>query len=203
VERSPDLVRARLLARARWAVAESSLPPEPASKPAVLRGSLWRQAALAGVMTLASAAAGARASFYVLASRAEGDQPPLAKPAPSCAPAPAPALPPATSRAERRHRTGPSLPVRDSDTYPSEVGLLRPALSEYGRGDFLGALLLIAEHSRRFPEGRLSEEAGALRVRSLAGLGRASEAREALAAFAAQFPHSAVLPRLRQLLDRP
>jgi len=64
-------------------------------------------------------------------------------------------------------------------------------------------LVLIAEHGRRFPNGRLAEEAGALRVRSLAGLGRASEARAALATFAAHFPHSVVLPGLRQLLDRP
>jgi len=202
-ERSPDRVRARLLARARWAVAESSLPPAPSSKPAVLRGSRWRQAALAGAMTLASAAAGARASFYVLGSRAAGDQPPLAEPAPSSAPATAPALATGTSRAETRHRAGPSLPGRDSDSYRSEVGLLRPALSECGQGDFLRALVLIAEHGRRFPNGRLAEEAGALRVRSLAGLGRASEARAALATFAAHFPHSVVLPGLRQLLDRP
>jgi len=58
--------------------------------------------------------------------------------------------------------------------------------------------VLIAEHARRFPNGRLAEEREALRVRSLADSGRMADARRAVAAFGARFPRSVLLPRLQE-----
>jgi hypothetical protein len=57
----------------------------------------------------------------------------------------------------------------------------------------------IAEHARRFKDGRLTEEREALRVKSLAGLGRSDEARRAAAAFRARFPRSVLLSAVNQM----
>ena len=75
--------------------------------------------------------------------------------------------------------------------------MLQRAQTEYASHDFANALVLLAEHGRRFPKGRLAEEREALRVRSLARAGRGDEARRVLAAFANRFPHSAFLHRLQ------
>jgi hypothetical protein len=61
-------------------------------------------------------------------------------------------------------------------------------------------LVLVAEHARQFPNGRLAEEREALRIRSLASARRADEAVRAFAAFAARFPQSALLPRLQEAI---
>jgi TolA-binding protein len=68
----------------------------------------------------------------------------------------------------------------------------------YASRDFSSALVLVAEHARRYPNGRLAEEREALRIRSLAGSGRTADARRAIAAFAARFPRSVLLPRLQE-----
>jgi hypothetical protein len=67
------------------------------------------------------------------------------------------------------------------------------------REDFAAAQPPIAEHARRFQDGRLAEEREALRVKSLAGLGRSDEARRAAAAFKARFPRSVLLPAVSQM----
>ena len=71
-----------------------------------------------------------------------------------------------------------------------ELQLLRAARQRATRGDFEGALAVIAKHVRRFRNGGLVEEREALRVKSLAGLGRHEEAQRAAAEFHARFPHS-------------
>ncbi|HZL16793.1 MAG TPA: hypothetical protein VFG23_03490 [Polyangia bacterium] len=88
--------------------------------------------------------------------------------------------------------------VFPQESYAAELGLLQRAQSDYASHDFPDALVLVGEHARRFPNGRMAEERDALRVRSLANMGRGDEARHALADFAKHFPHSALLPRLRQ-----
>src|SRR6185369_7936123 len=72
----------------------------------------------------------------------------------------------------------------------AELQLLRAARQDVTRGDFAGALAVIAEHVRRFRNGVLVEEREALRVKSLAGLGRREEAQRAANRFHARFPHS-------------
>ena len=79
--------------------------------------------------------------------------------------------------------------------------LLQRAHATYAARDFAGTLTVVAEHARRFPNGRLSEEREGLRVESLAGSGRLDETRRAVAAFARRFPRSVLLPRLREMAN--
>jgi hypothetical protein len=81
----------------------------------------------------------------------------------------------------------------------AELLLLRPARAAVARENFAAALPPIAEHARRFKDGRLAEEREALRVKALVGLGRADEARRAAASFRAHFPHSVLLPAVGQI----
>jgi hypothetical protein len=92
----------------------------------------------------------------------------------------------------------PERPATAQESYAAELGLLQKAHLAYANGTYSAALVLVAEHARRFPNGRLAEEREALRVRSLASAGRADAARRAVAAFAARFPRSVLLPRLQQ-----
>ena len=101
--------------------------------------------------------------------------------------------PPAAVKPPRAART-----ANAQESYAAELRLLHRAQVAYAGEDFSAALMLVAEHARRFPNGRLAEEREALRVRSLAGAGRSEDARRATAAFAARFPRSVLLPRLQQ-----
>ena len=92
-----------------------------------------------------------------------------------------------------------STVIRES--YAAELGLLEHAQAAYARRELVDALAALAEHARRFPMGRLTEEREALRVRSLLGLGRTVEAQRAARAFAARFRRSALLPRVLEALD--
>jgi hypothetical protein len=76
---------------------------------------------------------------------------------------------------------------------------LQQARTAVARHDFAAALPPIAEHTRRFREGRLAEEREALRVRALSGLGRADDARRAADAFEARFPRSVLLPAVSHM----
>ena len=87
-----------------------------------------------------------------------------------------------------------------SDGRAAELALIQKAQAAYADGNLPSALELLAEHGRRFPNGRLAEEREALRVRSLAGCGRAADARRALQAFAERYPQSVLLPHLRETL---
>ena len=81
----------------------------------------------------------------------------------------------------------------------AELQLLRDARQDVTRGDFARALAVIAEHVRRFRNGGLVEEREALRVKSLAGLGRHEEAHRAAAQFHARFPHSVFLSTFERM----
>jgi hypothetical protein len=85
------------------------------------------------------------------------------------------------------------------DSLRLELRLLRQARAAVARDDFAGALVPIAEHARRFKEGRHAEEREALRVKALSGMGRRDEARRAAAAFKARFPRSVLLPAVNRL----
>jgi len=207
IRRIPEAVRARLLARARVTVVgldERSAPVLPAGAAAWLG---WRRfrLALAAAIVLGLASAGATAAFHAWSGTATEVVPlpvsslesPPARPAtlrrapsapllPAAQPAPAP-------RAQRAARA-----TLAQESYAAELRLLQRARSEYAAHDFSGALGLVAEHGHRFPNGRLTEEREALRVRSLAGAGRHHEARLAFAAFARRFPRSVLLSRLEE-----
>src|SRR5206468_1672542 len=93
----------------------------------------------------------------------------------------------------RLHAGTPSDAMRD------ELHLLRRARAAVARGDFGAALSPIAEHTRRYRNGRLAEEREALRVKTLVGLGRTDEAWRAASSFRARFPHSVLLPAVSQM----
>jgi len=88
------------------------------------------------------------------------------------------------------------------ESYAAELALLRRAQVAYAARDYSATAALVAEHTRRFPNGRLAEEREAVRVRSLAGAGRKDEAQRAAQEFAAHFPRSVLLPRLRELAEK-
>ena len=83
----------------------------------------------------------------------------------------------------------------------AELRLLRPARAALSRGDFADALSLTSEHARRFPSGSMVEEREALRVKSLAGLGRGLEAQRAANAFHARFPRSVLLSTFDRMAE--
>ena len=195
---APDVVRARLLARARTALAASR-----ASSAEMLEGSTvpaWRgrRIAVAAGALLLLGTAGAAAALYARVTRAPEiairvpEAPAVRTPAPVLPAEQLPALVPRT-KSQRSHRA-----IGPQESYAAELQLLQRAQSEYASHDFANALVLVAEHGRRFPNGRLAEEREALRVRSLARAGRGDEARRALASFARRFPRSAFLPQLQE-----
>jgi hypothetical protein len=189
-------VRARALAAARAAVAASAVPP-----PARLPSPWARWAAVAALTFAAGVAVGA------VAYRTHRDVPrpadvpapvtPVAAvPAPAAAAVPSPelAVPPPDSDAPAAEDAKRKLVVPQE-----ELRLLRQARAAVARDDFAAALPPIAEHTRRFKDGRLAEEREALRVKALAGLGRRGEARRAAAAFQTRFPRSVLLPAVRRI----
>lgn len=203
IRRMPDIVRARLLSRARAVIGSARLVSD-APPPSVIPAPWRRARSMAAAAAVLLAAAGATAALRVRALRVR-DLPPTAYQPPAGRLASAPALtrppaPPALPDPVRLSRA--SLPrgaraLSPKESYAAEVGLLQGAQSDYARRDFRGALVLVAEHAHRFPKGRLAEEREALRIRSLAGAGRPDEARRALESFARHFPRSALLPRLQ------
>jgi len=126
---------------------------------------------------------------------------PSAEPADGETPAIAPSAAPHPKRsvgnvgaAGRTH----AAPVRPTN---AELQLLRAARQDVTRGDFAGALTAIAEHTHRFRNGALVEEREALRVKSLAGLGRHEDAQRAAAQFHARFPHSVLLSTFERMKE--
>jgi hypothetical protein len=204
----PDVVRARALARARATVAaaaaETALPAPTRTAP-VRAGA--RRIAVAASIALLVGAAGAVGALRVRTSdRLEGAPPsrPPANPrshvvAPEIPP-PEPAAPEPTS-AGKAHRSARGAGAQES--YRAELDLLQRAQVAFASRDFAGALVIVAEHARRFPNGRLAEEREALRIRSLVGSRRADDARRATATFANRFPRSVLLPRLREAVNAP
>jgi hypothetical protein len=82
-----------------------------------------------------------------------------------------------------------------------ELRLLEQARLAVAQEDFVRAIGVLSEHARRFRAGRLVEEREALRIKSLVGLGRRSDARRAAAQFEEGFPRSPLLPAVSRMLD--
>ena len=203
-----DVVRARARARAMvaaGAAVPAVAPPGPAVT-AQARGRELRTASAASI-ALVLAAAGVVAAI----GARMGDR---TDPAP-----PSPAVTAPTSRLEAPEPVMPSLanpqpkslprvprsprPATPQESYAAELDLLQRAQAAYAEREFSGALVLVAEHARRFPNGRLAEEREALRVRSLARSEHAEEAHRAAEAFANRFPRSVLMPRLWQTAGTP
>jgi outer membrane protein assembly factor BamD (BamD/ComL family) len=89
----------------------------------------------------------------------------------------------------------PERSVTAQESYTAELGLLQRAHAAYADRNFATALLLVSEHSRRFPSGRLAEEREALHVKALLSAGRDEDARTVASEFEKRFPRSALLRR--------
>ena len=211
--RAPPEVRARALAHARAVVAAGGAIPRPSliDLPAPVplpvpldrsRGRGLVRVALAASIAVTAGAVGALAALRNRA--AHGPQMVVPE-----SPRPAPAVrderlpdPSGESPSVATQHAVNAKPARlarangDADPFTAELDLLQRAHAAYMRRDFSSALVLVGEHARRFPKGRLAEQREALRVRSLAGSGRTDEAHRAAAAFAVRFPRSVLLPRV-------
>jgi hypothetical protein len=196
-----ETTRARSLARARAALGAGDA--RPAHRP--VEAPPFRWAAVAAIVCVAGAAGavayGGGAHFWarpapapVPAVATPGAAPSLAPPRDDDAPAAPPEAAP-TTRAPLRPTVGPPA----ADDARVELALMGQARAAVARGDYARALTPLAEHARRFKEGRLVEEREALRVKSLAGLGRHEEAQRAASAFRVRFPRSVLLPAVRQM----
>jgi len=86
--------------------------------------------------------------------------------------------------------------------YATELALLEPARSSIAHGNYGAALAAIDQHRREFPNGQLSEEREALRVRALWGLGQKPAALAAAKVFRRRFPRSGLLSWLKGESDR-
>jgi len=86
---------------------------------------------------------------------------------------------------------------------PGELLLLQGARAAVAASDFATAREALQEHARRFPAGQLTEEREALRAKTLLGLGRPQEARQAARAFEARFPDSVLGPAVSSLTHAP
>ncbi len=199
----PAAVRARAIARARAALAAGVAVPAPPPHRAL--PARWA----AAVTLLCAASAAAVVAAYATHENLARLKAPIAVPP---VPAPArmivvpvtpeapPVAPPTDDGAPVvRPRLLPSPRLPRAEALRAELRLLRPARAAIARENFAAALPAIAEHARRFQDGRLAEEREALRVKALYGLGRSDQARRAAAAFRARFPHSVLSPALDQM----
>jgi hypothetical protein len=197
----PAIVRARALARARAAVAAGiAVAADP--PPVPVRPPLAVSVTLACVVSAAVGLVAYQIHAHFARARVPAQAPAEPMPAPAGALPAAPAAPatvqpieeaPPPSMMIPRPRPSPFAAVR------AELRLLRQARAAVAREDFAAALPPIAEHARRFRDGRLAEEREALRVGALAGLGRDQDARRAAIAFRARFPRSVLVPAVDQL----
>ena len=193
----PAAARARALSRARAALAAGvATHAIPARAPSAIG---W--AAAAGLACVAAVAVGAAAySIGVLARPIV----PLAAATP-----PAESPPPDFSAGDQPIVNNPlpspvlnaRPPRAQAGAVRAELRLLQQARDAIAEEDFLLALQLLVEHARRFKTGSLVEEREALRVKSLAGLGRRGAARRAAADFETNFPRSPLLPSVSEMLD--
>jgi outer membrane protein assembly factor BamD (BamD/ComL family) len=114
-----------------------------------------------------------------------------------------PAATPAADAVASARAAGPSrraVLTGKREAGPAELQLLSRARQSDAQGDYAEVLAVVADHERRYPAGRLSEEREVLRVKALVGLGRASESRQAAARFRRQFPRSVLLQKIDDLL---
>ena len=192
----PATVRARAIARARAALVAGV---DRRATPIPVRGTRW--AAAAAVICILGIGVGAAAyQFRAYISPAPAPEVrPIAAPVKTIATPP----PPVASAPVEEEAPAPepvaAKPLSRADAARAELRLLRQARAAVASEEYAAALPPIAEHARRFKNGRLSEEREALRVKALAGLGRNEEARRAAAAFRARFPRSVLLSAVNNM----
>lgn len=205
---APEMIRARLMSRARQAVTTTGMPvPE--------RRLFWPSRRLAYAAGAGFVLVTGMAAAYELFVRPVPAPPPSAAPRTHLAKPAQPGLPeptvpqglPATEEPEvpALSQTESDLPRRASATKNEarlrEIRLLVRARQADARRDYATVLSVAAEHERSFPAGRLSEERQVLRVKALVGLGWADEARRVGGDFRRQFPHSVLRQTVNEMLS--
>lgn len=201
----PPGVRARALTRAKRVIATGGtiqVATDPAPPDVewrrVTRGRPLARLALTIALALVAGTVGAMVVVHGRSARLvpppAPDTAPLDRgPSEAVAEGQAAVVPPVAEKqvsAPRVHRA-----FADRDSVAAELGLLQRAQTAYAQHDCPRALMLLAEHGRRFPQSRLAEERDALRVRTLGCAGHRQEAQRAAVEFAARFPRSVLLPR--------
>jgi hypothetical protein len=88
-------------------------------------------------------------------------------------------------------------------TLGDEQVLLERARTALRSGEARRAQSLIADHRRRYPEGKLTEERDALAIRILVRLGQRAAAKREAHAFRQRYPRSMLLPVVEQALRAP
>jgi hypothetical protein len=193
----PAAVRARALARARAAVLAGAVTPSTDFAKAPRPG--WSVAVAVACITGACLVATAYYRNAVDRAPVTNRHRPTGRSEVVATPA-IPSTPKPSIVGETSSVVAPvNRPARAGTPGPEELRLLQQARAAVARRDFAGALRPIAEHGRRFKDGRLAEEREALRVKTLSGLGRTDEAHQAARAFEARFPRSVLLPAVRQM----
>ena len=202
-------VRARAVARAQAGLSAryvtSSWTAGGRSSARLVAAPRIRWAVAAALVCVAGAAVGAVA--YEIRARAISDEP-----------AARPATTPVAIVPTKPTSPEPEAPIADVPSAPSdtharprlsladaaraELRLLKLARAAVARENYASALPPIAEHARRFKDGRLAEEREALRVKALSGLGRTDEAQRAATAFRARFPRSVLLSAVGRMPAR-
>ena len=89
----------------------------------------------------------------------------------------------------------------DAAALAAEVAVLDRATAALRSGDAAQALQWLAEHERRFAQGRLVDVRKATRVRALCQLGRPAQAHAEAAALRREHPGSAVARRTPESCD--
>jgi hypothetical protein len=198
----PDIVRERVIQRARSYIASAS-EPSVSTTAVISVGPPWQRMVPAAAAFLALVAAGAVAAFrgHVPVEQAIAGRPgsaPISLIDARALDVRSISLPPAGPTI--RTTEPPTSSPRSRESYAPELRLLGRANLAYARADYAAALTLLLEHSRRFPMGRLAEERDALRVRALVASRRTIEARRAADAFDKRFPRSVLRPRVEETL---
>ncbi|HXU61008.1 MAG TPA: hypothetical protein VN962_04860 [Polyangia bacterium] len=150
-------VRARAVGRARAAMVVGEIAVLRRQTDVTLGGRL-----LATCLSVAAALAIAAGTYQLRAHLGERA---IAAPARPLNPRPATPSPPTEASATAGLGAQPSFPASRQ-----ESRLLRLARAAMARQDFASALLVLAEHARRFRDGSLAEEREVLRLRALVGL---------------------------------
>jgi hypothetical protein len=197
----PDIVRARSLSRARATLAASARASKMVTHPP---GRHRMAIAMAASIAFVLGAAAVAAVQWGRSPTRSKVEPAASTPVKRSVTSPAPESSfltepqdPIETSLPRRTQAGRPASVQES--YAAETNLLARAQVAYTTQKFLVALALVAEHGRKFPNGRLTEEREALRVRALSGAGHTEDSRRAAASFARRFPRSVLLPRTGEI----
>ena len=204
VPRLFDIVRARMLARARTSIAVTGHSKSEASTPVRVLGFRFVTAILllgvsvgVGTFVGATTALHDRKSAGVVVTPAHNLKPPPHVGAPVPQPWERKTSVVASSPSSTEGKRARPLALKHSSRV-DELDLLQRTDAAYVSRDYAGALKLVSEHARRFPRAWFEEEREALRVRLLTESGRNVEARRAASDFAVRFPRSVFLSRLRE-----